>query len=93
MGAAGYRVGCVGADRGGIEAVRTSFPGIGFYQGNIDDGPDRALLLEGPFDVVVSTEVVEHLYAPHRLPAHASAVLKPGGLLVVSTLYHGFLKN
>jgi len=30
---------------------------------------------------------------PHRLPAYASAVLGPGGLLVISTPYHGFLKN
>jgi 2-polyprenyl-3-methyl-5-hydroxy-6-metoxy-1,4-benzoquinol methylase len=89
----GYRVVGVEADRGGIEAARTSFPGIGFYQGNIDDGPDATLLREGPFDAVVSTEVVEHLYSPHRLPAYASAVLGPGGLLVVSTPYHGFLKN
>lgn len=89
----GYQVVGVEADRGGIEAARTSFPGIGFYQGNIDDGPDATLLREGLFDAVVSTEVVEHLYSPHRLPAYASAVLGPGGLLVISTPYHGFLKN
>ena len=93
MGASGLEVVGVEADRGGIEAASINFPGIGFFQGNIDDGPGAMVLGEGPFDAVVSTEVVEHLYSPHRLPAYASAVLEPGGLLVVSTPYHGFLKN
>ena len=49
--------------------------------------------MEGHFDAVVSTEVIEHLYSPHLLPRFAWHCLKPGGLLIVSTPYHGYFKN
>lgn len=42
---------------------------------------------------MVSTEVVEHLYRPRRLPEVARFFLKDRGALVVSTPYHGYLKN
>lgn len=45
------------------------------------------------FDLVVSVEVVEHLYRPMTLIETADALLRPGGHLVVSTPYHGYLKN
>ncbi len=48
---------------------------------------------DGPFDCVVSTEVVEHVYDPHEWALHCAAALRPGGLLVCSTPYHGYLKN
>ena len=46
-----------------------------------------------PFEAVVSTEVIEHLFRPRLLPTFARALLGPGGYLLVSTPYHGFLKN
>ena len=45
------------------------------------------------FDVVVSTEVVEHVYSPRQWAAAALTTLKPGGLLICSTPYHGYVKN
>jgi 2-polyprenyl-3-methyl-5-hydroxy-6-metoxy-1,4-benzoquinol methylase len=45
------------------------------------------------FDVVISLEVVEHLFNPHHLVETARAVLKPGGCAIISTPYHGYLKN
>ena len=45
------------------------------------------------FDVVVSTEVVEHLYRPRQLVQNAFRLLKPSGHFIVSTPYHGWLKN
>jgi 2-polyprenyl-3-methyl-5-hydroxy-6-metoxy-1,4-benzoquinol methylase len=44
-------------------------------------------------DVVVSTEVVEHLYHPQRLIQNAFRLLKPSGHFIVSTPYHGYVKN
>jgi 2-polyprenyl-6-hydroxyphenyl methylase/3-demethylubiquinone-9 3-methyltransferase len=50
-------------------------------------------LNESPFDLVVSTEVVEHLYAPRDYMRGIIEALKPGGRFVCSTPYHGYLKN
>src|SRR6202008_4101385 len=47
----------------------------------------------GRFSAVLSLEVVEHLYYPRRLAEAAFALLEPGGTLVISTIYHGYLKN
>ena len=56
--------------------------------------PEHLAALRLPlFDVVVSTEVVEHVYSPRQWAATALAALKPGGLLICSTPYHGYLKN
>lgn len=45
------------------------------------------------FEAVVSTGVIEHLQEPRKLPRYASAHLRPGGYLIVSTGYYGYLKN
>ncbi len=80
-------------DHIGLELARARHPDIKFYQYAVNDEPAVLLRDEAPFDAVVSTEVVEHLYAPHQLPIYARAVLKDGGYLVVSTPYHGYFKN
>ena len=58
-----------------------------------DDPEDLLAQAGGPFDLVVSTEVVEHLYAPRLLPLFAGKVLKAGGIVILTTPYHGYLKN
>lgn len=50
-------------------------------------------LREQPFDRVVSTDVVEHLYDPRTYARACFAALKPGGRLVMTTPYHGYAKN
>jgi 2-polyprenyl-3-methyl-5-hydroxy-6-metoxy-1,4-benzoquinol methylase len=47
----------------------------------------------GDWDVVVSTEVIEHLYSPRDFIRQVRVLLRPGGALVLSTPYHGYLKN
>ena len=42
---------------------------------------------------MVSTEVIEHLFSPHLLPVFARGMLAPGGVLILTTPYHGYLKN
>lgn len=94
--AAFQRQGCqvVGVDlsESGIALARQHFPGCRFELLGVNElSLDR--LGETPFDIVVSTEVIEHLYAPRLLTRAAFAALKPGGLFVATTPYHGFLKN
>lgn len=69
------------------------YPGITFYQMGVESDPQQLLATEKDFDAVVSTEVIEHLYSPHLLARFANAILKKNGLLVISTPYHGYLKN
>ena len=46
-----------------------------------------------PFDLVVSSDVIEHVYNPLEFLKTAHALLRPGGVAVVGTPYHGYLKN
>jgi 2-polyprenyl-6-hydroxyphenyl methylase/3-demethylubiquinone-9 3-methyltransferase len=46
-----------------------------------------------PFDLVISTEVIEHLYAPRSYVAGCFRALRPGGRFILSTPYHGYAKN
>ncbi len=48
---------------------------------------------EPPFDIVVSTEVVEHLDAPRAWAKACFEALKPGGYFICTTPYHGYIKN
>ena len=48
---------------------------------------------EGTFDLVVSSDVIEHLYRPADLIETAVRLLRPGGVLIVGTPYHGYGKN
>ncbi len=43
-------------------------------------------LQESPFDLVISTEVVEHLYAPREWAKGCFRALKPGGRLICTTI-------
>ena len=77
----------------GVETSKSNYPDIHFYNYGVQDDPGELLAQEGAFDAVVSTEVIEHLFSPHLLPIYARAVLKNKGYLVITTPYHGYLKN
>ena len=83
-------VGCE-PDVEGAAIARRSLGGIPIY--NIGVGDRTAEIKEKPFDAVISTEVIEHLYDPKELFGFASGVLKHDGTLIVSTPYHGYFKN
>jgi 2-polyprenyl-3-methyl-5-hydroxy-6-metoxy-1,4-benzoquinol methylase len=89
----GYDVIGMDNDRGAIELAKSAYPTLRFIQGKVEDEPSSELTDGHQFDVVVSTEVVEHLFSPHQLPLFAAKVLRPGGHLILSTPYHGYLKN
>ena len=40
------------------------------------------------YDVIVSTEVIEHNKDPYNFLKHLVALLKPGGIIVIMTLFH-----
>ena len=81
-------------DAAGVAIARRNHPGITFHNQGVQDDPAKVLALEGePFDAVVSTEVIEHLFSPHLLPRYAHGLLRENGLIIITTPYHGFLKN
>lgn len=75
----------------GVDAARHLVPEGSFHEKSVYDDPGE--VPEAEFDAVVSTEVVEHLFYPRALPLFAREKLREGGLLIVSTPYHGYLKN
>jgi 2-polyprenyl-3-methyl-5-hydroxy-6-metoxy-1,4-benzoquinol methylase len=86
--------GVVGVDPSaqGIELARQSYPQARFERTlATDDLLSR--IGEAPFDLVTSFEVVEHVYEPKDWARACFNALKPGGQLVCSTPYHGYLKN
>lgn len=95
LGAAGLHVTGIDASESGLEIARRHYATdkVSFVRAEI--GADlKALLPAGlRFDVVLSSDVIEHLYRPAALVETAAALLKPGGYLVLGTPYHGYLKN
>ncbi|MEJ5992844.1 methyltransferase domain-containing protein [Pedobacter sp. Du54] len=47
------------------------------------------------FNIIISTEVIEHLYDPRKFITFCKKILikNGGGELILSTPYHGYLKN
>ena len=87
----GYQMdGCDGSSSG-LEIARRNNPTLQFWQQDFGQSlpADRA----GLYDAVVSTEVIEHLLLPRGLLQAAMQALRPGGVLVLSAPYHGYLKN
>ncbi len=76
----------------GIEIARRSYP-KGRFEVLPADDQLLGRLSEPPFDIVVSTEVIEHLYAPRGYAQGCFEALKPGGRFICTTPYHGYLKN
>lgn len=87
----GWEVAAIEPDVRGCSYAAVKAPTADVRSLSVDD--DMPEEWRGRFDAAVCLEVVEHLYDPHRLPAAASFLLRKGGLIVVSTPYHGYLKN
>jgi len=80
------------ASEKGIDIAKHTHPDRFFVQDLSSDslpGP----LSEIPFDTVMAVEVIEHLYNPAAFAAFCRQQLQPGGELIITTPYHGYLKN
>ena len=87
----GYEVVGVEESESGVKLARENFPDCQFIQGSIYDLPYAQL--KDKFDIIISLEVIEHLFYPKELVRAAKKVLKPNGRLIITTPYHGYLKN
>ena len=92
LAACGYQVTGVDASASGIQIGRGIYPGVKFVKAWIDHHLS-AHLGRKDFDLVISSDVIEHLYRPSDLLEAAQSLLKPGGQILLGTPYHGYLKN
>jgi 2-polyprenyl-3-methyl-5-hydroxy-6-metoxy-1,4-benzoquinol methylase len=92
LAAQGYLVKAIDASADGIALGLKEYPELDFRVASIYDDK-LADQLGSDADCVIALEVIEHLYYPRELYRRANELLKPGGALVLSTPYHGYLKN
>jgi 2-polyprenyl-3-methyl-5-hydroxy-6-metoxy-1,4-benzoquinol methylase len=90
----GYNTYGIDASKSGIAIANQTNPGRFFLQDiSSNELPNE---LKGMlFNTIISTEVVEHLYSPREYFALCRNILEKagGGELIVTTPYHGYLKN
>ena len=86
----GFEVHGVDPSESGVEKARESFPRLDLRLGSAYEPLAKTF---GTFPLVVSLEVVEHVYAPREFAKCVHDLLEPGGHALISTPYHGYLKN
>ncbi len=86
----GYRMTGVEVSTQGLEQARRRYPYLSLQPGS---AYDRLAEIHGTFPVVVSLEVVEHLYAPRIFAKTLYDLVESSGTAIVSTPYHGYWKN
>lgn len=92
LAALGHRTIGIDTAAEGIEIAKRTFLNAEFYCRSVyDDLTD--ILPPGGVDAVISCEVIEHLYSPDNFLSAIARAIKPGGFLIITTPYHGFLKN
>ncbi|HTK90558.1 MAG TPA: class I SAM-dependent methyltransferase [Verrucomicrobiae bacterium] len=71
--------------------ARRRCPDADVQVGSLEEPPVR--FDDQTFDAVWCSEVLEQLFGVHNALAELNRLLKPGGLLMLTTPYHGFAKN
>jgi len=88
----GHRVTGIDSSPAGIRLARIAYPDVRFevrsvYDKLMDLTPDTG------WDLVLNVEVIEHLFSPRRFLENVRCYISDGGRLIVSTPYHGYMKN
>ncbi len=86
----GLQVTGIDPSQSGVAFAHKAFPNCRFAVASAYD--DLAGQF-GRFPLVVSLEVVEHLYDPKAFARVTYDLLEPGGTAIISTPYHGYFKN
>ncbi len=87
----GFSVTAIDPSESGIGLARKASSGASFHVDTVErlsSNHDYGL-----HDCVLSLEVIEHCYSPKAFMSAVDHVLRPGGVLILSTPYHGYLKN
>ena len=76
----------------GLAEARQAYPDIEFHCADLTTDL-KCHPLAGRCNAVISTEVVEHLLLPRMYAQNCFDFLASNGRLIISTPYHGYLKN
>ena len=92
----GLNVYGVDASASGVRIANSAAPGH-FFELDVQSGHLPPELESISFNTIISTEVIEHLYDPRSFVDFAKRILekegRSGGRLILTTPYHGYLKN
>jgi 2-polyprenyl-6-hydroxyphenyl methylase/3-demethylubiquinone-9 3-methyltransferase len=86
----GYQLTGVDVSVQGFEQAQRRYPHLSLQLGS---AYDRLADTYGRFPIVISLEVVEHLYDPRAFARTLFNLIEPSGTAIVSTPYHGYWKN
>jgi len=86
----GFQVAGADPSSSGIEFANANYPNLDLRQGSAYDPLHEVF---GTFPIVISLEVVEHVYFPRAFAQCVHSLLEPGGVAIISTPYHGYMKN
>ena len=73
-----------------VAAANRAYPHLAISLGSAYDDLRE---IHGTFPAAVSLEVIEHCTSPREYCRQIFNVLEPGGVFILSTPYHGYLKN
>jgi 2-polyprenyl-3-methyl-5-hydroxy-6-metoxy-1,4-benzoquinol methylase len=86
----GIEVTAIEPSESGVALARRHHPNVKMHAGSVYDDLAKTY---GRFPLVLSLEVVEHLMYPRLFAKAVFDLLEAGGTAIVSTPYHGYLKN
>jgi len=86
----GFDVTGVDPSTEGIAQIYAKTPNLKLYEGSCYEPLDKKY---GKYPVVISLEVIEHIYSPRKFANCVYSLLEKNGTAIISTPYHGYLKN
>jgi len=86
----GFDVAGVDPSESGVSHAQRHFPHL---RTEVAGAYENLSARFGKFDLVVSLEVIEHCFDPRTFAKTFVSLIAPGGIGVLSTPYHGYLKN
>ena len=89
----GFQMCGIDLSDGGITRATQQYPSCRFAKWSVYDDYRRAFVGLATFDAVIAIEVIEHLYSPKTFVRRVGEALVPGGLVIVTSPYWGYLKN
>ena len=89
----GYDAYGIDASEEGIRIANSKINDNRFFVCDVDCRELPAEICMAEFDTIVSTQTIEHLYSPNEFIRFCASVLPDNGRLIITTPYHGWLKN